>query len=188
VSGILSLFNHINPAVSNYGVQTPAEDIGVDSFEFWCPKRRPNGKNLAVQVELDKKVFSAKNLLNGIDRPNHHPNAWVADLNDPSPTVNLAWSVVKEIRTIEIVLDTDFDHPMESVLMGHPERVMPFCVRDFYVQNDKGETIWQVNDNHHSLQKIHLEQACHTERLTFCFSHPMKNIPAAVFAIRCYQH
>ncbi len=188
VSGVLSLFNHINPAVSNYGKQAPTEDIGVDAFEFWCPKRRPQGKNLAVQLVLDQKVFDVKNILNGIDRPTHHPNAWVADLHDPSPVINLHWSEKKEIRTIEIMLDTDFDHPMESVLMGHPEHVMPFCVRDFYVQDEQGEVIWQVTDNHHSLQRITLDKPCTTGRLSFHFSHPGPNIPAAVFAIRCYQH
>jgi hypothetical protein len=188
ISGILSLFNSVNPAVSNFGKQTPPENIGVDSFEFWCPRRRPQGKNLAVQVELDENVFAVQNLLNGIDRPTHHPNAWVADMNDPSPSVSMVWNEAKEIKTIEIVLDTDFDHPMESVLMGHPERVMPFCVRDFYVKNDQGEVIWQVNDNHHSLQRISFEQPCITRGLTFHFTHPMQTVPAAVYAIRCYQY
>jgi FAD dependent oxidoreductase len=188
ISGILSLFNSVNPAVSNFGKQTPPENIGVDSFEFWCPRRRPHGKNLAVQVELDENVFAVQNLLNGIDRPTHHPNAWVADMNDPSPSVSMVWNEAKEIKTIEIVLDTDFDHPMESVLMGHPETVMPFCVRDFYVKNDQGEVIWQVNNNHHSLQRISFEQPCITRGLTFHFTHPMQTVPAAVYAIRCYQY
>jgi hypothetical protein len=188
ISGILSLFNHANPAVSNFGSQTPAEDIGVDSFEFWCPQRRPAGKNLAVQVALSEKIFDPHNLVNGIDRPSHHPNAWVADLNDPSPSVTVRWKEMKSIRTIEIVLDTDFDHPMESVLMGHPERVMPFCVRNLYIENDQGEVVWKINDNHHSLQKIKLEKPLRTKELRFHFEHPMPGVPAAVFAIRCYEH
>jgi hypothetical protein len=187
ISGMLSLFNDSNPAVSNYGKQVPTEDIGVDSFEFWCPKRRPGGKNLAVQVELDKKIFSSQNLFNGIDRPTHHPNAWVADLEDPDPSVKMTWKEPKHIKTIEIMLDTDFDHPMESVLMGHPERVMPFCVRDFHVENEQREVIWQVKDNHHSLQRIHFDQPRITKELTFHFSHPMQTVPAAAFAIRCYE-
>jgi hypothetical protein len=187
ITGMLALFNQTNPAVSNFGVQTPPEDIGVDSFEFWCPKRRPEGKNIAVRIELDEKIFSVDNLLNGVDRPVWHPNAWVADPNDPAPQVSVAWPEAREIRKIELMLDTDFDHPMESVLMGHPERVMPFCVRDFYVADDRGEVVWQVKDNHHSLQRISFDQPLHTKGLTFYFSHPRPNVPAAVFAIRCYQ-
>jgi hypothetical protein len=48
--------------------------------------------------------------------------------------------------------------------------------------------IWEAKDNHHSLQKMHFEQPCITKELTFHFSHPMPNTPAAVFAIRCYQY
>jgi hypothetical protein len=187
ISGMLSLFNDSNPAVSNFGKQVPTEDIGVDSFEFWCPKRRPGGKNLAVQVALDKSIFSSQNLFNGIDRPTHYPNAWVADLDDPDPAVTMTWKEPKTIKTIEIMLDTDFDHPMESVLMGHPERVMPFCVRDFQVENEHGEVIWQVADNYHSLQRMSFEQPVTTKSLRFCFSHPKQTVPAAVFAIRCYE-
>lgn len=51
ITGLLSVFNSINPAVSNYGKQEPTEDIGVDAFEFWCPQRRPAGKNLALKLE-----------------------------------------------------------------------------------------------------------------------------------------
>ncbi|WP_431218010.1 hypothetical protein ACQ86N_29220 [Puia sp. P3] len=32
ITGILSVFNLVNEAVSNYGKQTPPEDIGVDEF------------------------------------------------------------------------------------------------------------------------------------------------------------
>jgi hypothetical protein len=65
--------------------------------------------------------------------------------------------------------------------------VMPFCVQDFQVQDCKGEVIWRVNNNHHSLQRIRFEQPRITKEITFHFSHPMQTVPAAVFAIRCYE-
>jgi hypothetical protein len=37
MTGILSLFNTVNKAVSNFGRQNAPDDIGVDSFEFWVP-------------------------------------------------------------------------------------------------------------------------------------------------------
>jgi hypothetical protein len=46
------------------------------------------------------------------------------------------------IATLELDFDSDLDRPMESCLMGHPERDMPFCVRDVEVTvavpNDHG--------------------------------------------------
>jgi len=34
------------------------------------------------------------------------------------------------INRIILNFDTDFDHPMESVQMGHPENRVPFCVKN----------------------------------------------------------
>jgi hypothetical protein len=187
ISGVLSVFNYINPAVSNWGKQEPKEDIGVDTFEFWCPMRRPNGRNLCIQMQLDEDVFSVYNLRNSIDRPVSHPNAWVADPADSAPSVTLNWDTPKEIGSIEICFDTDFDHPMESVLMGHPENVMPFCVDKFSVEDEKGNLIWEVNDNHQTIRRFKTTEKLFVNTLVFRFSHPSVLIPASVFAIRCYN-
>src|SRR5690606_17175636 len=62
ITGILSVFNHINEAVSNFGRQTPPEALGVDEFEFWCPQRRPEGQNIAMNIKHGLASFSADNL------------------------------------------------------------------------------------------------------------------------------
>ena len=49
---------------------------------------------------------------------------------DSCPGPNL-----RQLTRIELVFDTDYDHPMESVLLGHPERVMPFCVARVVVRD-----------------------------------------------------
>lgn len=188
ITGILSVFNNINPAVSNWGKQDPKEDIGVDAFEFWCPARRPEGQNLCIQMDLNEEVFSVLNIKNGIDRPTTHPNAWVADFIDEDPNIVLEWPSEVEINEIEICFDADFDHPMESVLMGHPENKMPFCIREFSVQDDKGNLIWEENSNHQTIRRIQLDHSIKTSKLRFNFSHPSPEVPAAVFAIRCYHH
>jgi hypothetical protein len=131
VTGILSVFNHSNPAVSNYGKQEPTEDIGVDAFEFWTPKRRPEGLNFAMQISPGIRPFGPENLRNGTNRPVSGPNAWVAAPGDNDPTVTLAWPEKKRIGRVEMTFDTDWDHPMETVLMTHPESVMPFCVNEY---------------------------------------------------------
>lgn len=186
ISGILSVFNHINEAVSNYGKQLPPPDIGVDAFEFWCPQRRPEGQNVALKISPGLKCFAAENIRNGIDRPVKQPNAWVADLKDPAPKLELAWKEEVTIREVLIKFDTDFDHPMETVLMGHPESVMPFCVRHYTLRDDQGNIVYRKEDNYQTINRITLNNPVHTRRLTLEVSHPSPSIPASVFEIQCY--
>jgi hypothetical protein len=54
--------------------------------------------------------------------PMHGPHR----LKDASPQLVLKWNKAVTIQTIQLTFDTDFDHPMESVLMQHPEHAMPF--------------------------------------------------------------
>lgn len=187
VTGILSLFNHINPAVSNFGKQDPKEDIGVEAFEFWCPKRRPDGKNLAFSMTQSVDLFSVSSLRNGVDRPYVVPNAWVADLNDADPRISIKWPEQQIIKTIEICFDNDFDHPMESVLMGHPEHEMPFCVKDISIKDDKNEVVVHLQQNHQTVCHIQLERPIKTNALTINLKHPHPAVPAALFAIRCFK-
>lgn len=186
VTGILSVFNLINKAVSNYGKQTPPEDIGVDEFEFWCPERRPGGQNVAFSLSEELGVFNVNNIRNGIDRPVNAPNAWVADLNDPEPRVFLEWDEPQKISKIHLIFDTDLDHPMESVLMTHPETFMPFCIRNYKICDDQGNVIYSKTGNYRSRDIIQLDIPISTRRLVFVAEHPSADVPAALFAIRCY--
>lgn len=187
ITGVLALFNHINPAVSNFGKQEPKENIGVDAFEFWCPHRRPGGKNIAFQMSRSSAAFSLSNIRNGIDRPYIVPNVWVADPGDADPTIFLKWNDQQLIKTIEICFDNDFDHPMESVLMGHPENEMPFCIKELAIFDDKNQTIAALHQNHASRCLIQLQQPLKTYSLTFALKHPNPFVPAALFAIRCFK-
>src|SRR5690606_1161350 len=121
--------------------QTPPEDIGVDEFEFWCPQRRPEGQNLAINISPALTCFQKGNVRNGTDRPTEQPNAWVADPDDPNPWIALEWDEARSIRRMDLVFDPDFDHPMETVLMSHPESVMPFCVRDYSILDDRNQVV-----------------------------------------------
>ena len=187
ITGILSLFNAINKAVSNYGKQTPPGDIGIEEFEFWCPKRRPEGRNIALKIDEGSRVFGVENVRNGIDRPTYAPNAWVANWNDNAPSICLEWDEEKVINNIHLFFDADYDHPMESVLMSHPERVMPFCIQNYVVKDDNDEIIFEKKGNYQTINRIHLEKPSKTSKLTFHFEHPSKETPAALFAVRCYS-
>ncbi len=187
ITGVLSVFNLVNKAVSNYGKQTPPEDIGVDEFEFWCPQRRPEGHNIAVRLEPALAVFGKENIKTGVYRPTTKPNAWVAALEDKTPQLKISWEEPKEINKIDLFFDTDYDHPMESVLMGHPEDVMPFCVRNYQIKDDKGNIIFEKDGNYQTINQVNLKQPVKTKQLTISLEHPSPNVPAALFSVRCYS-
>ena len=186
ITGLLSVFNHANPAVSNYGKQAPPEDIGMDTFEFWCPQRRPEGHNLAIKFNPPLKSFGVENIRNGIARPTTQPNAWVADPKDKTPALSMSWPESKSISELVLRFDTDYDHPMETVLMGHPENVMPFCVRNYTILNDRNEVIYTKIGNYQTVNKIIFDKPVDTKALTFKAEHPSEDTPAAIFEILCY--
>ncbi|QEC43195.1 FAD-dependent oxidoreductase [Pseudobacter ginsenosidimutans] len=186
LTGVLSVFNTVNKAVSNYGKQTPPEHIGMDTFEFWCPQRRPEGHNIAFKYPAGINLFGAENIRNGIDRPTWQPNAWVADWNDPHPQLTISWKEPQTINQIDLFFDADYDHPMESVLMHHPETAMPFCVRNYRIKDEKGNVIAEKNDNYQTHNAIKLNQPVVTGKLIIEVEHPSADVPAAVFSVRCY--
>jgi len=187
LTGVLAVTQKFNRAVAKSPRQEPPPDSGIDSFEFWIPQRRPGGKNFALTIEPPLDVFHAANAVNGIARPTRQPNAWVADFADAAPVLTLRWNSPKTIARIEMGFDTDFDNPMESVLMGHPERVMPFCVRQFEVRDGAGRVLYRCGDNHQTRCAIRLSQPVTTDRLSFHLATPGAGVPAALFEIRCCE-
>lgn len=186
VTGVLSVFNKTNPAVSNYGKQEPTEDIGVDTFEFWCPERRPKGHNIAMTIDGGIALFGASNLTNGIQRPTSQPNAWVADVTDSSPTLSLRWPEQQRISHVELFFDTDFDHPLETVIMLNPETTSPFCVQHYVLCNDRQERIHETIDNHQARNIISFEKPVETSQLTIHLKPKLGQAPAALLEVRCY--
>jgi hypothetical protein len=184
ITGIVSVFNKTNPAVNNFGMQIPPENSGFDAFEFWCPARRPKGENIAMNITPALDCFSASNLVNGFTRPYIQPNAWVANPDDANPTLILNWAAEKTIKSVTLFFDTDFDHPMESSQMGHPEDVMPFVVRDFTVFNEKNELLFDVKNNHQTIITLNggVEKSCNS--LIFKFKKSEKHVPVSIFQIQ----
>jgi hypothetical protein len=184
ITGIVSVFNKTNPAVNNFGKQVPPENSGFDTFEFWCPLRRPKGENIAMNISPALDCFSVQNLVNGFTRPYIQPNAWVAGADDATPTLILNWAAEKAIKSVTLFLDTDYDHPMESSQMGHPEDVMPFVVRDFTIFNEKNEILFDVKDNHQTIITLNggVKKSCNS--LIFKFKKAEKHIPVSIFQIQ----
>jgi hypothetical protein len=186
VSGVLAVFHRKNAAVAKSAVQTPPADSGMDSFEFWTPERRPGGRNPAVAIAPTLDRFGLDQLTSGVDRPTSQPNAWVASPADPRPTLTCSWSAPRVVARIELVFDTDRDHPMESVLMGHPERVGPFCVRNVVVRDETGRQLAAVADNHRTRVTLRLDPPATLSALVVEAEHPPAGAPAAIVGLRAY--
>ncbi|MBN9662130.1 MAG: FAD-dependent oxidoreductase [Acidobacteria bacterium] len=186
VTGVLSLTQSMNAAVAKGTRQEPPEGSGIDSFEFWLPARRPGGLNLALRAEPPLTAFRASNVTNGMARPTTQPNVWVADPADPAPRLTLRWPEPRTIGRIELSFDTDFDHPLESVLWGHPERDIPFCVRHYRLLDAEGALLHECLENHQTRNTVRLDTPVTTSALQveIVSTH---GAPAAVFEVRCYS-
>jgi hypothetical protein len=191
VTGVLALCQAGHKAVAKANIQSPPPGIGIDTFEFWTPQRRPAGKNLALRIEPPLRGFAAANLTNGLSRPTRAANAWVAGFGADRPVVRLTWPTPQTVAVIELDFDTDFDHPMESVLMGHPERTMPFCVGHLKIAATPAgsavpQVIAEITDNHQTRRRVVLAEPVTTRCLELHPSAPSALVPAALFAVRCY--
>ncbi|MCH6235582.1 FAD-dependent oxidoreductase [Cognataquiflexum rubidum] len=187
VTGLLSVFNKFNKSVATSSRQEPPPGIGIDSFEFWVPERRLQGHNLAFELARSLRLFSKENIRSGIFRPTTQPNAWVASLEDSNPSLTLEWTKEQKISTVQLHFDTDFDHPMESTLMGHPESEIPFCTKSFMIKDDSGAVIYHKKENHQTIQKVQFPSPIRTQKLTFEFEKRAESVPLSVFGISCYS-
>jgi hypothetical protein len=183
ITGVVSVTNAFNKAVATSSVQSPPDGIGIDTFEFWLPKRRPQGRNLALTIDPPLEGFAATQVTHGPARPTTSPNAWVADPADPQPELHLAWPEAVRIRRLIIEFDPDWDHPMESVLMTHPEETVPFMVKDFDLLNESGKMILEIRGNHSARFDHVLETNLIATKLTLRI-HATHGAPAAVFRVR----
>ncbi|WP_418992947.1 FAD-dependent oxidoreductase [Alistipes sp.] len=182
-TGVLSLFNRFNLQVNNHGRQTPPAGSGFEEFEFWCPERRPGGHNIAMRIAPAIEDFGPENLLNGYIRPTVSSNAWAADPAEEAPELTLVWDAPRTVKRITLYLDNDYDHPMESSQYGHPEHIVPFCLREFRILDREGHTVAHVADNHATVVHCTPERPLTTDRLTIRAVRPSTEVPAAIFGI-----
>jgi len=183
ITGVLAVTKVFNKAVATSSIQTPPPDIGIDSFEFWLPKRRPEGQNLAMTIEPPLDAFGPSQATHGPARPLRTVNAWVADPNDSNPELSLSWPEAVSIGLVIIDFDPDWDHPMESVLMTHAEEVVPFMVKDFDLVDDGGKVLAEVRAHHSARFELRLCDPVETTRLRLQIK-ATHGAPASVFRVR----
>ncbi|WP_062213113.1 FAD-dependent oxidoreductase [Streptomyces sp. NBRC 109706] len=177
VTGLLS--------VTHTSTQEADPAVGRPRVEFWTPERRPGGRNLALSIDPPLRAWPAASLGNGHARPTAQPNAWAADVDDDRPTVRLRWDAPRRLTRLELSFDTDFDHPMESVLWGHPERAMPFCVRHYLVRAGE-RVVAERTDNHQTRDTLTFDPPVDTDELSVEVLASHGDTPPAIFAVRCY--
>ena len=183
ITGIMTVFNGVNKKVSNNGKQVPPDGIGVDAFEFWIPNRRPEGKNISLSISPPLEIYEAANLGNGYVRPWKGTNAWVADLTDSTPEINIEWDEVQTIHQIKLFFDTDYDHAMETVQYGHPEDIIPFCINTYKIFSLEGDLLFEKQGNYQTINTILLDNPLSTKGLRIVLEHPSKAVPASLFEI-----
>lgn len=162
-----------------------AEQVGGDNIILYGPERRPSGHNVALRIDPPLEVFQPANILNGWQRPTHQTNAWVASPEDPSPSIQLSWEAPRKISEVIVYFDGDFDHAMETVLLGHPERAVVFCVKRYEVLDDAGRVLASVDDNHQSVARHRWTEPVTTSRITVRVLETW-GASAAIFEVRCY--
>jgi len=183
--GVLTLSQKMNAAVAKSAIQTPPTDSGIDTFAFWLPDRRPAARNLAVRVDPPLTPYEPGMVVNGFARPWCGANAWAPAEDDLSPSLHLGWTAPQSIREILLTFDTDFDHPMESVLMTHPEHIMPGCITAFRIVADEGKILAEVSEHHQTRFRLSLAEPITTSglRIEILGRGPA---PPALFEVRCY--
>ncbi len=177
VSGVLSL---------RTGRPEETTAVGGEAFEVFRPERRPEGRNFAIRCEPPLTAFAADNVTNGFHRPTDRPNAWVADWSDEAPRLTLEWGQPTVIAEIVVGFDNDYDHALESVLRGHPERALFFGVRHCRILADDGTLVHEVKDFHHSHLRVRLEAPISTRRLHIDVVSTHGG-PAAIMEVRVYK-
>jgi len=174
-------------SVIHGGSQPANEALGVEKVMYYCPKRRPDGKNLAITCTPPLQPFGVGPLRSGVFRPTANgANAWVAPLDQANPFVRCEWAQPRTVRTIVLWFDTDFDHPMETCLMGHPENVVPFCVRRYTIVDDGGRVVFETSDNRHSRNEIRLTSPLCTTSLTVHMTREHEQVPVSLLGLQVF--
>ncbi len=86
------------------------------------------------------------------------------------------------------MFDTDFDHTMETVLMGQPESEMLYCVRHFQIIDESGKVAAEEQNNYLTQWNRIFPEPLHTHKLTLKILRVWGGSPpGAVYAFRCYR-
>ena len=180
--GVSTVVHKQDNRVNKSSVQKHQPEIGIDGFEFWIPERRPQGKNIAAHFSPPLEIYDAQQLANGFRRPTSSPNCWMPAHDDETPQIELRWDQPQSMSRLVLNFDTDFDHSMEQVLMGHPERVMPLVPQQFEILID-GKVVARESEHYQTRYVLEVDSKDKLETILVRFGGPSE---FAVTQIDCY--
>jgi hypothetical protein len=160
--------------------------VGGEDFPIFGAQRRPGGQNFALRFDRALELWAPSNVASGWLRPLDQPHAWTAALDDDSPSITLTWREPVVLRRIVLFFDTDADHALETVLMTHPMRASPFCVKRYRLRTSDGRVIHVGSENHQTRNAIELAPPIETSQLIMDQIEMNGGVPATVRAVRCY--
>lgn len=172
--------------------QEPPSDVGVETFERWTPVRRPQGHNLALRVSKPIKAWDITNIRNGVPRPTKRANCWVPQGRGERQMLEISWDSPISLKELVVLFDTDFDHALESVLRGHPERNIPFCVSSWRVldlSNAEERELFREDDNYHSRRSAIMDPAVSVTKIgvEILGLNGDENVRGGIFEVRAYE-
>ena len=159
---------------------TPADLPGA---RRWRPLTQ--GKSLCLRVEPRPRPYSAKNVIQGTNRPDHWTNIWISDPEKGLPTWwQLDWPQPVRFNTVEIAFDTDANRKVTLPLYLYPD-----CVKDYSLQVKQGAS-WQdlleVQGNY-VRKRVHTFPEVRSSALRLLV-HATNGAPSArVYEVRVYR-
>ena len=182
VSGLMTVRQGGLAKVSTQARQKAPASLGVESFDFWVPERRPQGKNIAFSSHVPVHKFAKENLLEGAFRPTVSPNAWVAHQEQSPAWMHFVWKIPIEAQDLILYFDCDYDHPLESVQYHHHDRVMPHLVDEFRILCN-GEQVFETRSNHQGVVRVRLPEGLVIEDLKVLMTNTQGHA-VSVFGVR----
>ncbi|KAF7558069.1 hypothetical protein G7046_g5872 [Stylonectria norvegica] len=176
-------------------IQTTEEDVGVDTFERWTPVRRPMGHNLALTVDPPLDAWSVANIHNGVQRPTKRTNCWVPNPADTKSRrmLTISWDSPIRLSKVVVHFDTDYDHALESVLRGHPERDIPFCAKKWRIvdlsREGEERELYAADENHLSRREAQIEPSSSVTSIgvEILEVNGDANVLGGIFEVRAYE-
>ncbi len=175
-TGLVSVHGHRREETST---------VGGEDYEVWSPERRPGGHNLAFTADPPIAPYPAESVRDGSMRPTDRPHAWVADPADADPSLTVRWDSPQTLGRIVLAFDADYDHALETVQWGHPERAVPFCPERVQVSDAEGRLLAESLDHHQAQWEIAFPDPVRTAVLRIRLT-PRADAPAALVAVRAY--
>lgn len=120
---------------------------------------------------------------NSYFRPYLAPNGWAAAVNDTAPELEIAWDEPRTFSQVRLFFDTDADHAMENVHMGHYDSVMPCCIRDYILSDDAGRELVRVEGNHQTVNTLTFPEPVTAQEIRLRLMRPEGDVCPALMGI-----